>query len=45
MAPYLSSELSQIASQMENPGNLVDLIGSTINIGVAEKQEIPRRST
>jgi ATP-dependent Lon protease len=25
---------------MENPGNLVDLIGSTINIGVAEKQEI-----
>jgi ATP-dependent Lon protease len=40
MAPYLSSELSQIASQMENPGNLVDLIGSTINIGVAEKQEI-----
>jgi ATP-dependent Lon protease len=40
MAPYLSSELSQIATQMENPGNLVDLIGSTINIGVAEKQEI-----
>ena len=40
MAPYLSSELSQIASQMENPGNLVDLVGSTINIGVAEKQEI-----
>lgn len=40
MAPYLSSELSQIASQMENPGNLVDLIGSTINISVAEKQEI-----
>lgn len=40
MAPYLSSELSQIASQMENPGNLADLIGSTINISVAEKQEI-----
>jgi ATP-dependent Lon protease len=40
MAPYLSSELSQIASQMENPGNLVDLIASTINISVAEKQEI-----
>jgi len=40
MAPYLSSELSQIATQMENPGNLVDLIGSTINISVAEKQEI-----
>lgn len=40
MAPYLSSELSQIASQMENPGNLVDLIGSTINISVSEKQEI-----
>ncbi|OPY65677.1 MAG: Lon protease 2 [Syntrophorhabdus sp. PtaU1.Bin050] len=40
MAPYLSSELSQIASQMENPGNLVDLVASTINIGVAEKQEI-----
>ena len=40
MAPYLSSELTQIATKIENPGNLADLIGSTINIGVAEKQEI-----
>ena len=41
MAPYLSSELTQIATKIENPGNLADLIGSTINIGVTEKQEIP----
>lgn len=40
MAPYLSSELSQIASKIENPGNLADLIASTINISVIEKQEI-----
>ncbi len=40
MAPYLSSELSQIAAKVENPGNMADLIASTINISVAEKQEI-----
>ncbi len=40
MAPYLSSELAQIASKVENPGNLADLIASTINISVLEKQEI-----
>lgn len=40
MAPYLSSELAQIASKVENPGNLSDLIASTINITVSEKQEI-----
>jgi ATP-dependent Lon protease len=40
MAPYLSSELSQIATKVEHPGNLADLIASTINISVAEKQEI-----
>jgi ATP-dependent Lon protease len=40
MAPYLSSELTQIATKIENPGNLADLIASTINIGVTEKQEI-----
>ena len=40
MAPYLSSELTQIATKIENPGNLADLIASTINIGVGEKQEI-----
>jgi len=40
MAPYLSSELSQIASKVESPGNLADLIASTINISVIEKQEI-----
>jgi ATP-dependent Lon protease len=40
MAPYLSSELAQIASKVEGPGNLADLIASTINIGVMEKQEI-----
>ena len=40
MAPYLSSELAQIAMKIESPGNLADLIASTINIGVTEKQEI-----
>ena len=40
MAPYLSSELAQIATKVENPGNLADLIASTINIAVTEKQEI-----
>ncbi|HEY3278214.1 MAG TPA: endopeptidase La [Syntrophorhabdaceae bacterium] len=40
MAPYLSSELTQIATKIENPGNLADLIASTVNIGVTEKQEI-----
>ncbi|HVN96285.1 MAG TPA: endopeptidase La [Syntrophorhabdaceae bacterium] len=40
MAPYLSSELAQIAAKVENPGNLADLIASTINIAVTEKQEI-----
>jgi ATP-dependent Lon protease len=40
MAPYLSSELSQIAAKVENPGNMADLIASTINISVVEKQEI-----
>ena len=40
MAPYLSSELALIATKIESPGNLADLIASTINIGVTEKQEI-----
>lgn len=40
MAPYLSSELTQIATKVENPGNLADLIASTININVTEKQAI-----
>jgi ATP-dependent Lon protease len=40
MAPYLSSELAQIASKIENPGNLADLVASTINVSVPEKQEI-----
>ena len=40
MAPYLSSELAQIASKIESPGNLGDLIASTINISLTEKQEI-----
>ncbi|HOE16299.1 MAG TPA: endopeptidase La [Syntrophorhabdaceae bacterium] len=40
MAPYLSSELTQIATKVESPGNLADLIASTININVTEKQEI-----
>ena len=40
MAPYLSSELSYIATKVEHPGNLADLIASTINISVVEKQEI-----
>ncbi|MCX8022513.1 MAG: endopeptidase La [Syntrophorhabdaceae bacterium] len=40
MAPYLSAELAQIASKIDNPGNMADLIASTINISVSEKQEI-----
>jgi ATP-dependent Lon protease len=40
MAPYLSSELAQIAAKIESPGNLADLIASTINVSVQEKQEI-----
>jgi ATP-dependent Lon protease len=40
MAPYLSSELAQIAAKIENPGNLADLVASTINVSVTEKQEI-----
>ena len=40
MAPYLSQELQQVALKIEHPGNLADLIASTINISVAEKQEI-----
>ena len=40
MAPYLSSELSQVAAKVDHPGNLADLIASTINISVTEKQEI-----
>lgn len=43
MAPYLSSELAQIAQKVESPGNLADLIASTINISVAEKQDILER--
>jgi ATP-dependent Lon protease len=43
MAPYLSSELGQIAQKIESPGNLADLIASTINISVAEKQDILER--
>ncbi len=40
IAPYLSSELAQIATKIENPGNLADLVASTINISVAERQEV-----
>jgi ATP-dependent Lon protease len=40
IAPYLSSELSQIATKIENPGNLADLVASTVNISVAERQEV-----
>jgi ATP-dependent Lon protease len=40
MAHYLSSELAQVAAKIEQPGNLADLIASTINISVAEKQEV-----
>ncbi len=43
MAPYLSSELAQISQKIESPGNLADLIASTINITVAEKQDILER--
>ncbi|MGD0231664.1 MAG: endopeptidase La [Syntrophorhabdales bacterium] len=43
IAPYLSSELSQIATKIENPGNLADLVASTINISVAERQEVLER--
>ena len=40
IAPYLSSELAQIAAKIESPGNLADLVASTVNISVAERQEI-----
>ena len=40
IAPYLSSELSQIATKIENPGNLADLVASTVNISVTERQEV-----
>jgi ATP-dependent Lon protease len=40
IAPYLSSELAQIAAKIEGPGNLADLVASTINISAAERQEI-----
>jgi ATP-dependent Lon protease len=40
IAPYLSSELAQIAAKMESPGNLADLVASTVNISMIERQEI-----
>ncbi len=40
VAPYLSSELAQIAAKIDNPGNLADLVASTVNISAAERQEI-----
>jgi ATP-dependent Lon protease len=40
IAPYLSSELAQIAAKIESPGNLADLVASTVNIGAPERQEI-----
>jgi ATP-dependent Lon protease len=40
IAPYLSSELAQIAAKIESPGNLADLVASTVNISVVERQEI-----
>ncbi len=40
IAPYLSAELAQISSKIESPGNLGDLVASTINISVAERQDI-----
>ncbi len=43
VAPYLSGELSAIANKIENPGNLADLVASTVNISVAERQEILER--
>ncbi len=43
MAPYLSSELAQIATKVENPGNLADLIASTINICRDGKTGNPRK--
>jgi ATP-dependent Lon protease len=40
VAPYLSAELAQISSKIESPGNLGDLVASTINISVTERQDI-----
>jgi ATP-dependent Lon protease len=40
IAPYLSAELAQIASKIDSPGNLADLVASTVNISVPERQEI-----
>jgi ATP-dependent Lon protease len=40
IAPYLSAELAQIAAKIDSPGNLADLVASTVNISVPERQEI-----
>jgi ATP-dependent Lon protease len=38
IAPYLSAELAQITTKIDSPGNLADLVASTVNISVPERQ-------
>jgi ATP-dependent Lon protease len=40
MSPHLPPELAIIAVNIEDPGNLADLVAANLNIGISEKQEI-----
>ncbi len=40
MSPHLPSELGIIALNVENPGNLADLVAANLNVKVEEKQEV-----
>ncbi len=40
LAPYLTSEMGQMVSNIKSPGILADLIGSNLNIPTVEKQNI-----
>lgn len=40
LAPYLSEELQVTAINTDDPSRLADLIASSLNIGVAQKQEL-----
>ncbi len=40
MSPHLPQELAVIAVNIEDPGNLADLVAANLNIGLSERQEI-----
>ncbi len=40
MSPHLPQELAIIAVNIEDPGNLADLVAANLNIGLSERQEI-----